>query len=101
MIYFGYTHCPDVCPATLGNIAGAMDELGPLASQIQPIFISLDPERDTPSVLNDYVGAFGGGIIALTGGPDAISEAAKTYGVKYFKRSFGGDYTIDHTSTAT
>ena len=99
MIYFGYTHCPDACPVTLANMAGAMDELGPLAAQIQPIFISVDPERDTPPVLADYVSAFDKRIIGLSGGPDAIAAAAKAYRVTYIKRSTGDDYTIDHTAT--
>jgi protein SCO1/2 len=98
MIYFGYTHCPDACPVTLANMAGAMDELGPLAAQIQPIFISVDPERDTPLVLADYVSAFDKRILGLSGGPDAIAAAAKAYRVTYIKRSTGDDYTIDHTA---
>jgi protein SCO1/2 len=98
MIYFGYTHCPDACPVTLANMAGAIQELGPLAAQIQPIFISVDPERDTSPVLADYVSAFDKRIIGLSGGPDAIAAAAKTFRVTYKKRSTGDDYTIDHTA---
>jgi protein SCO1/2 len=99
MIYFGYTNCPDACPTTLANIAGAMDELGPLAGRIQPIFISVDPERDTLPVLADYVSAFDKLIIGLWGGPDPIATAAKAYRVTYMKRPTGDDYAIDHTAT--
>jgi protein SCO1/2 len=99
VVYFGYTHCPDACPTTLANIASAIDELGPLAGRVQPIFISLDPERDTLPVLADYVSAFDKRIIGLSGGPDDTAAAAKAYGVTYIKRFTGGDYTIDHTAT--
>jgi protein SCO1/2 len=99
MIYFGYAHCPDACPVTLANMAGAMQELGPLAAQIQPIFISVDPERDTPPVLADCVSAFDNRIIGLSGGSDAIAATAKAFRVTYIKRSTGDDYTIDHTAT--
>lgn len=99
LVFFGYTHCPDVCPTELQNMSEALDKLGPDASQVAPIFVSVDPARDTPQTLSAYVGNFGHRIIALTGSPDQVASAAKAYRV-YFRKAEGGpdDYTVDHSA---
>jgi protein SCO1/2 len=99
LIFFGYTHCPDVCPTTLSNIAEAMSQIGPLAEQIQPLFITVDPERDTLPVLVDYTSAFDPRIVGLSGSSDQIAAAAKAYRIYYAKRVIRDDYYMDHTAT--
>ena len=99
LVFFGYTRCPEVCPTTLSNIAEAMSQLGPLAAQVRPLFITLDPERDTLPVLADYAKAFDPRVIALTGGAGEIAAAARAYHVYYAKRGTGDDYSVDHTAT--
>ena len=99
LVFFGYTHCPDVCPTTLSNIADTMAKLGPLADRVQPLFITVDPMRDTQKVLIDYTAAFDPRIVGLTGAPDQIAAAAKAYKVYYAKRVVGDDYYMDHTAT--
>jgi protein SCO1/2 len=98
LVFFGYTHCPDVCPTTLSNMADAMTEVGPLAAQVQPLFITVDPDRDTPAVLVDYTAAFDPRIVGLSGTATQIAAAAKDYRVYYAKRVIGDDYFMDHTS---
>src|ERR1700761_3734861 len=99
LIYFGYTFCPDVCPTTLTQIGGALDVLGPQAKAFQPIFITVDPARDKPPVLRDYMKSFDPRIVALTGEPDDIETSAKSFHVYYRPRSLGnGQYTVDHSS---
>ena len=98
VVFFGYTHCPDVCPTTLGAIADAMAKLGPLADRVQPLFIALDPIRDTQQALTDCTAAFEPRIIALTGSPDQIAVAAKAYRIYYATRVVGDDYYVDHTA---
>jgi protein SCO1 len=99
LIYFGYTHCPDACPTALNDIAVALDELGPKRAAVRPVFITVDPERDTPEVLKAYVTAFDAPILALTGTPEAIARAAKAYRIYYAKHpEAGGDYSMDHSS---
>jgi protein SCO1/2 len=99
LVFFGYTHCPDVCPTTLNDLSLALDQLGDKKSQVGIVFISVDPERDTPGVLKSYVESFGGPVEALTGSPDAVAQAAKDYKVYYAKhpRSDGG-YDMDHSA---
>jgi protein SCO1/2 len=99
LVFFGYTHCPDICPTTLTNIADAMGKLGPLAERIQPLFVTVDPMRDTRPILADYTAAFDPRIVGLTGAPDQIAEAAKSYNIYYAKRVVGDDYFMDHTAT--
>lgn len=99
MVFFGYTHCPDVCPTTLSNISDALLNLGPLADRIQPLFVTVDPLRDTQQVLADYAAAFDPRIVGLTGTPDQVARAAEAYGVYYAKREVGDDYYMDHTAT--
>jgi|SRR5271165_3732144 len=97
IVYFGYTFCPDVCPADLQAITQALNALGPLAGEVQPIFITIDPERDT-KVLADYVAAFHPSLIGLTGSPADIRKVANSYKAFYAKVSDErtGDYSIDH-----
>jgi protein SCO1/2 len=102
LVFFGYTHCPDICPAELQVIAAALDELGPKANEVIPIFITLDPARDTPKVVSDYVMNFGPRFVGLTGSPEAIAQAAKVYRVVYSKFQEEGakpdDYSVDHSA---
>ena len=102
LVFFGFTHCPDICPAELQVMSAALDELGPKANEIIPIFVTLDPERDTPRVVADYVKNFGRRFVGLTGSPEQVAEAAKAYRVTYSKFQEEGakpdDYTIDHSA---
>jgi cytochrome oxidase Cu insertion factor (SCO1/SenC/PrrC family) len=99
LIYFGYSFCPDVCPTTLGVVAEALDRLGTDANRIVPVFITIDPERDTPSVLKTYMAAFGPRFVGFTGSPSEIAAVEKSYRV-YAKKSpiKGGGYGVDHSS---
>ncbi|MCB9419825.1 MAG: SCO family protein [Ardenticatenaceae bacterium] len=101
VLYFGYTFCPDVCPATLVEIAGAMDILGEDARNIQTIMISVDPERDTPEQLAEYVAHFDPTFLGVTGTPEQIAEIATLYGIYYEKHegTAASGYLIDHTAT--
>ena len=100
LIYFGYGYCPDVCPTELANMAAALDALGSKAESVQPLFVTVDPERDTPEFLADYVVNFHPRLIGLTGTPEQIAAAAKAYKVYYAKakQPAGADYLMDHTS---
>jgi len=97
VVYFGYTYCPDVCPADLMAISQALDALGPAAEGIQPVFITVDPERDT-KVLANYVAAFHRSLIGLTGTPEEIRRVANAYKAFYAKvpGERSGEYSIDH-----
>ncbi len=97
IVFFGFTHCPDVCPTALNDLALVLDGLGPLAQSVQPLFITVDPERDTPDVMKDYTDAFHPAIVGLTGTPAQVAEAAKVYRVYYRKVPQGDDYTMDHS----
>ena len=101
LVYFGYTFCPDVCPTTLAQVADAMDRLGDKAARIQPLFITVDPARDTPAVMAQYTAAFSPKLIGLTGTPDQIAAAAKAYRVYYAPHTdnpASKDYVVDHSS---
>jgi protein SCO1 len=100
LVYFGYTHCPDACPTALNSIALALSSLDAAQKQlVRPVFITIDPERDTAKALKEYVSAFNAPILALTGGAAAIGKAASEYRVYYAKHPEpGGDYSMDHTS---
>ncbi len=100
LVYFGYTFCPDVCPTTLADVAQALDTLGAKADRVQPLFITIDPARDTPAVMRTYVTAFSPRIEGLTGTPDEIAAVAKKYHVYYARHQEAGaqDYTMDHSS---
>ena len=99
LIYFGYTHCPDACPTALNDISIALSELGPKRDAVRPVFITVDPERDTPETLKAYVTSFDAPILALTGTAEQVAKAAKGYRVYYAKHpEAGGDYSMDHSS---
>jgi protein SCO1/2 len=99
LVYFGYTHCPDACPTALNDISIALDQLGSKRDAVRPVFITVDPERDTSAALKDYVTAFDAPILALTGTPDEVAQAAKGYRVYYAKHpEKGGEYSMDHSS---
>jgi protein SCO1 len=99
VIYFGYTLCPDACPTALNAVAGALGELGPLAAKVQPLFITVDPERDTPQTVADYVKAFDPRILGLSGTNAQTAAAARAFHVYYAVRKLGnGEYAIDHSS---
>ena len=99
LIYFGYIHCPDACPTALNDIAIALDQLGPKREAVRSVFITVDPERDTPEVLKEYVTSFDAQILALSGSAEEIARAAKAYRVYYAKHPEpGGDYSMDHSS---
>jgi len=97
IVYFGYTYCPDVCPTDMMAITQALDSLGPLADRIQPVFITIDPERDT-KLLADYVSAFHRSFVGLTGSPDEVRTVATAYKAFYAKvgDERNGEYSIDH-----
>ena len=97
IVYFGYTYCPDVCPTDLMAITQALEALGPAAEGVQPVFITIDPERDT-KLLADYVSAFHRSLVGLTGPPDEIRKVANSYKAFYVKvqDERSGDYSIDH-----
>jgi protein SCO1 len=102
LVFFGFTQCPDVCPSTLGEIASVKQELGPAGADVQAVFVTVDPERDTPEVLKAYVAAFDPGFVALRGSLEQTREAAKHFKV-FFEQRPGKtpqSYTIDHTAAA-
>ena len=99
LVYFGFTWCPDICPTDLQNIGLALDELGDAADKVQPLFITVDPARDTPEHLRDYVPMFHPRLIGLTGSAAAIHSAAAAYRVYFAQVPLkGDDYTVDHSS---
>ena len=99
LIFFGYTHCPDACPTALNEMSLALDRLGIKRDEIGVVFITVDPERDTPDVLKSYVQSFDAPIVALTGSPEAVAQAAKAYRVFYAKHPRAdGDYDMDHSA---
>ena len=100
VVFFGYTHCPDVCPTTMADMAKAMKLLGEQANQVQVIFITLDPERDTPEVLAKYLPSFDQRFVGLYGNAAQTAETAETYKVFYSKQVVVGKsgYTIDHSA---
>ncbi len=101
LVYFGYTFCPDVCPTTLNDVAAALEILGPKADRVQPLFITVDPARDTPNVVGEYTAAFSPRILGLSGTPEQIAAVAREYRVYFMLNKPakpGGDYTVDHSS---
>ncbi len=99
LVFFGYTHCPDVCPTTLFEISEVMRSLGKDADRAGALFITVDPERDTPAVLKDYLSNFDPHLRGLTGDPAAVEAALKAYRVYAKKVPLkAGDYTMDHTA---
>jgi len=100
LVYFGFTYCPDVCPTELGIIAAALDAMGPAGEAVTPILITIDPQRDTPDQLADYVSRFHPRMQGLTGTPEQIAAAARRYRVYYARvqRPEMTDYLMDHSS---
>ena len=100
LVYFGFTYCPDVCPTDLQNIGLALDKLGEAAERVQPLFITVDPTRDTAEHLKDYVPLFHSRLIGLTGDAAAIRAAADAYKVYFAKvpNERSDDYTVDHSA---
>ena len=100
LVFFGFTHCPDVCPTGLSLISLLLEELGPAAKDVQALFVTVDPDRDTAAVLKEYVSVFGGGILGLTGTSQKIEAVTKAFSA-YFKKvpQPSGDYTVDHTAS--
>ena len=99
LMFFGFTSCPDICPTALTNVASTLDAMGAGAKDIQPVFITIDPERDTAEVLKDYLANFGPRIAGLTGTPAQIAAVAARYQTFYSKRpTDDGGYTMDHSS---
>lgn len=104
LLYFGYTTCPDVCPASLSDVAKALDRLGRKADQVQLLFITVDPERDSPEEMEKYVQHFGGHFLGLVPqSPEETFAVATQYGIYYEKRDYGSatGYLMDHTATLT
>jgi len=97
VLFFGFTHCPDVCPTTLADLAQAMKSLGPDAERVQVLFVTVDPERDTPDVLGKYVGAFDPRFLGLYGDAAATQRAAREFKVFYEKRKTADGYSVDHS----
>jgi protein SCO1 len=99
LVFFGFTHCPDVCPTTLFDISEVMRNLGSDADRTAALFITVDPERDTPAVMKDYMASFDPHIRSLSGDEASLAAVAKEYRVYYKKVPLeGGDYTMDHTA---
>ncbi|WP_373975208.1 SCO family protein [Chitinibacter sp. SCUT-21] len=98
VIFFGYTSCPDVCPTTLAELRTTMADLGEQSKDVQVLFISVDPERDTPALLSQYVPAFHPSFIGLTGSKQQIDQAVKNYRAVYQKQGKDQHYTVDHTA---
>jgi len=98
LVFFGFTHCPEVCPTTLFELSEILRELGPDGKRVRVVFITIDPERDTPAALKDYLSSFDPRMLALTGDPAEIAAVAKAYRVYYKKVPLEQDYTIDHTA---
>lgn len=101
LLYFGYTYCPDICPMTLSNLARSLRALGPAADHVRVLFVTVDPDRDTPKVLAQYVKAFGPQFVGLSGTPDEIATIAKRYRVAYsVKPDPDPDrYVVTHSSS--
>jgi protein SCO1 len=100
VLFFGYTHCPDVCPTTLADLAQAMRQLGKDAERVQVLFVTVDPERDTAEALKRYVTAFDPHFLGLRGDPEATRRAAKEFKIYYEKHAGGapGAYSMDHSA---
>jgi len=101
LVFFGFTSCPDTCPTALLDIAAALEKLGPDADKLQPLFITVDPLRDTPAVMGNYTRAFDPRIVGLTGTPQQIAAVAQEYGVYYAPHKSGlsaEDYVMDHST---
>jgi len=100
LVYFGFTYCPDVCPTELGTIAAAIDAMGPAGERVTPVFVTIDPERDTPAAMADYVSRFHPRMVGLTGSAEQIAQAARAYRVYFAKvrPRDASDYLMDQSS---
>jgi cytochrome oxidase Cu insertion factor (SCO1/SenC/PrrC family) len=100
LVYFGFTYCPDVCPTELGVMAAAIDALGPAGDAVVPVLVTVDPERDGPAQMAEYVARFHPRLVGLTGTPEQVADAARRYRVYYAKSRQGdsGTYLMDHSS---
>jgi protein SCO1/2 len=99
LVFFGFTHCPDICPTTLFEVSEVLGKLGPDAERVTALFITIDPERDTPAAMKDYLSSFNPRLVGLTGDAAAIAGVAKAYRVYVKKVPLdNGDYTMDHTA---
>ena len=99
LLFFGFTHCPDICPTTLADVSAVLEQLGPDAEKAQALFVTVDPERDTPQVLASYIGAFHPRILGLSGDAAATAEIVRAYRVYAKKVPLkDGGYTMDHTA---
>jgi len=99
LVFFGYTHCPDVCPTTLFELSEVLRAMGPDADKVNAYFVSVDPERDTPAVIKDYLASFDPHLKGLTGTPEEVARIVAGYRVYARKVPLkGGDYTMDHTA---
>jgi len=99
LVFFGFTHCPDICPTTLFEVSEVLRKLGPDADRTAALFVTVDPERDTPDKMKDYLSSFDPHLRGVTGDPAALAAVAKGYRVYYKKVPLdGGDYTMDHTA---
>jgi protein SCO1/2 len=99
MVFFGFTHCPDACPTTLAEMAQVVKALGPDGDKVQVLFVTVDPERDTPEVLRQYVPSFNPAFLGLYGNAEATARAAKEFKVYYQKQPVkGGGYSVDHSA---
>lgn len=101
LVFFGFTYCPDYCPTTLGTLAAVREQLGDQAENLQIVFVSIDPARDTPQALKDYLSSdgFPPNVIGLTGTPDQVAQAARAYRAYYQKVGEGEGYTMNHSLT--
>ncbi len=99
-LFFGFTYCPDVCPTTLYELDGWLAELGPEGSDIQAYFVTVDPERDTPEIMDQYVSNISSRVVGITGEPDKVAEMVRSFGIYVRKVDLeGGHYTYDHTAS--
>jgi protein SCO1/2 len=97
VLFFGFTHCPDVCPTTLADVAAALKQLGPDAQRVQVLFVTVDPERDTRELLAKYVTAFDPRFLGMYGDAAATQRTAKEFKIYYEKRKAGDSYSVDHS----
>jgi protein SCO1/2 len=98
-VFFGFTHCPDICPTTLTEIGDMLAQLGPAGEGLAVLFITVDPERDTPEVLKDYLSSFDARVTGLSGTPAQVQAVVESWGVYARKVPIGDDYTMDHTAS--
>ncbi|CCV14777.1 SCO family protein [Mesorhizobium sp. STM 4661] len=100
VVFFGFTNCPEVCPTTLFEMAGWLKTMGDSGKDLRAYFVTVDPERDTPEIMNTYVGNFSDRIVGISGDPDKVHAMAKAFGIYWKKVDTGdGDYTMDHTAS--